>query len=391
MARTQSSPRRRALCTAAVASAAACLLSHSVLPSQQPGSLGGEGLGFAGHVRPKAIARRSAVARRSKTGPWSELQKGPEVMPSDADAKVMPIFPVRTIEWPGSVVQLKVIEPAHRRLYEDFLMKGSRYLMAPLAILPHTGRAPTEDTPVDQRQVCTVGALLKLTDLKEVSEQTDGVVKYKARHTVVGRARLRGILNPSAAFEVDDYGAKIDYLRGEVEIMHDDELHEGGMDPNAPEEMAKAMEELRCLSATLSEPRLESEEVIQNAMTNTTSWQIASLWTKLQQSKKRHRDGIHLISQVEDWVKMQQELGKLPQELPDELDPRAIGMPEDLLNQVKNMQQRIPPPLESGFFEPLLQVLGEDSARVRGELLTEMIENEVRATRARASLRSLLG
>jgi len=335
-------------------------------------------------------------------GTWLEVQKGPEVFPK-ADARVVPIFPIRTLEWPGDVVQLEVIEPAHRRLYEDFLEKGTRYLMAPLAILPDSGESMDEDTPAEQRQVCAVGALLKLTELKEVSEETDGAVKYKARHVVVGRARLRNILNPAAAFEVDAYGQKTDYLRGEVEVLLDDEA--GPKPASGPSgdllqfqaanycvpsgEMTRVWEELRSLSLQLDEPRIESRGAIWVAVRESTTWQIASLWSRLQASKHRHRDGVRIIAEVQDWIEMQQKRGSLPEVLPDELDPRRIGLPEELFQRVTRAQQQQESPLPSSFYEPLLQVLNEDDASNRARLLLEMAREEVKISKSRVALKGV--
>ena len=49
----------------------------------------------------------------------------------------------------------------------------------------------------------STAAVLQLEDLMEATEQTDGLVKYVAKHRVVGRAKIHRLLNPSALFELN--------------------------------------------------------------------------------------------------------------------------------------------------------------------------------------------
>lgn len=66
----------------------------------------------------------------------------------------------------------------------------------------------------------------------EATEQTDGLVKYVAKHRVVGRAKIHRLLNPSALFELNAKQVKrksssflslsqekVNYLRAEAEII----------------------------------------------------------------------------------------------------------------------------------------------------------------------------
>ena len=97
---------------------------------------------------------------------------------------------------------------------------------------------------------------------------------------------------------------------------------------------------LRSLSLQLDEPRIESRGAIWVAVRESTTWQIASLWSRLQASKHRHRDGVRIIAEVQDWIEMQQKRGSLPEVLPDELDPRRIDLPEELFQRVLRAQQQ---------------------------------------------------
>ncbi|CAL1135075.1 unnamed protein product [Cladocopium goreaui] len=50
----------------------------------------------------------------------------------------------------------------------------------------------------------------------------DGHVKYVAKHEVQGRVQLLRLLNPSALFETDGKGNKVNYLRAEARILPED-------------------------------------------------------------------------------------------------------------------------------------------------------------------------
>ena len=60
----------------------------------------------------------------------------------------------------------------------------------------------------------------------EASEQTDGLVKYVAKHRVVGRAKIHRLLNPSALFELNAKQEKVNYLRAEAEIILEEDTRE---------------------------------------------------------------------------------------------------------------------------------------------------------------------
>ena len=69
-----------------------------------------------------------------------------------------------------------------------------------------------EMAPKDRR-LFHIGSLLYLTDLQEVSSQTGDRVKYVVSHEVQGRVKLLRLLNPSALFETDSEGNKVNYLK----------------------------------------------------------------------------------------------------------------------------------------------------------------------------------
>merc|ERR1719346_935544 len=97
-------------------------------------------------------------------------------------------------------------------------------MIAPLARLVAPDQPDGEDAPPEQRRLHSMGAILLLKELKEVSEETGGAVKYIAKHKVVGRASIGRLLNPSALFATDESEANSTYLQAEVDILEDPEI-----------------------------------------------------------------------------------------------------------------------------------------------------------------------
>eukprot|EP00434_Breviolum_minutum_P027371 symbB.v1.2.024200.t1/scaffold2271.1/size83755/8 len=167
-------------------------------------------LGFCGQWSKQPEGR---IHRRA----WFEVTKGPELELSEANqGRVLPIFPSPSVLWPGAHVQFAVIEPGHRKLYEDLLMSGARRVLAPLVDVPISGRPGGRPS---RYRLHSMAALLNLEDLIEATEQTDGLVKYVAKHRVVGRAKIQRLLNPSALFDLNEKQEKTQYLRAEAEIL----------------------------------------------------------------------------------------------------------------------------------------------------------------------------
>eukprot|EP00960_Hanusia_phi_P023800 702266-Hanusia_phi.AAC.2 len=84
---------------------------------------------------------------------------------------------------PHSEHRLNIFEPRYRALYNDILFSGSRRF------------AVCSMDPVDGR-FAAVASVFYLKDLKEVSAATNDAVKYICDHEVIGRIRIKKILNP---------------------------------------------------------------------------------------------------------------------------------------------------------------------------------------------------
>jgi len=319
---------------------------------------------------------------------WLELSEGPTLSP-DSDAQVMPVFPLRTIEWPGTSVEIKVVDPACRRMYDDLLSSGRRYIVAPLSCLPTRGGRPDAETPPEERRLLSMGSVLMLEDLKDVSDQTDGAIKYLAKHTVVGRANIKRILNPSALFKSDLSNADVNYLKAEVELLPESRMEV--VNASWVKDFVDIWEELRALSESLDEPRLESKSVIRQSVIRSTSYQLADLWQRLQVQSTIYRDKARVHTALRNWIETEQQQGRLPEKLPSQLNLQAIGTPQALIEAYTELATPGAVTLSKDFWDPLLNVLAEDDAEERRRKLRRLAQEEVKITRARSSLRSMLG
>lgn len=301
------------------------------------------------------------------------------------DATVMPVFPQKTIAWPGNTVELKIVEPGHRRMYEDLLLSGKRRILAPLARLPGTEPA----APAEECRLHGMGSVLFLQELKEVSEQTGGAVKYVAKHTVTGRANITRLLNPSALLKTNASAESVDYLQAEVVVMEEPEMEL--LQTDTAKVLISAWEELRMLSASLDEPRLESEQAIKQCILMQSTWQVVHLWERLQVATRTHREKVLVRSAMKEWIEGRQLMGELPQQLPQQLDITSIGMPELLVAAYVRSHSAGGIEMEGDFWEALLHILAASSAEKRRSLLLQWAQEEIKLLRARAGLRDLLG
>ena len=98
-------------------------------------------------------------------------------------------------------------------MYDDILLSGSRRFVVPYTRSLPGGRVRYAEMAPKDRRLFHIGSLLYLTDLQEVSSQTGDRVKYVVSHEVQGRVKLLRLLNPSALFETDSEGNKVNYLK----------------------------------------------------------------------------------------------------------------------------------------------------------------------------------
>jgi len=322
---------------------------------------------------------------------WLPVAEGPDEQTAEG-TEVLPVFPLHVVEWPGSEVNLNIIEPAYRRMYNDILLSGSRKFLMPFApCVPGQprGRVRFPELAPEDRRLHAVGAVLYLEDLSEVSSQTGDMVKYQAQHTVVGRARMKRLLNPSALFKINEDGWKVEYLRAEVEYIDEDtELPLEDNDMAAS--LVDAWDELRLQSERVEEPHIPSAQRVRSCLINSTTWQIAESWQQLQLALRAHRERAQAISRIQEWIRARQRDGELPEDLPERLDIAQLGLPRNLLEALATSQDPSLLELGADYWEPLLQVQAASNSSARRELLLEAALEEARVVRARAALRAAL-
>jgi len=316
---------------------------------------------------------------------WFELRVEPEVEESD-ETEVMPVFPLRTIEWPGTDVQLKVGEPAHQKLYQELLLRGGRRIVAPFVLLPEGNVGPA--------RLFAVGAVLHLEELKDMTDKTGGQIKYVATHSIVGLARLKRVLNPAAMLEKNAEGQRLNYMRAEVDMFEFQTREADQADINSTASLRSKLgdvwEEIRLIAERLNEPRLNSARYLIERVTTSSFCQLAYLWQRLGLNLESHRGRQRVQGEVKEWILVQQARGKLPQVLPPQLDISKLGLPGPLVEAFEKYHSEGAVSTDIKFWEPLLEILAAEGPEERGALLLQQAQKEARMAQARVALKELL-
>jgi len=333
-------------------------------------------------------SRRLATLPRKvlPSNSWLELRVEPDKDESE-EAEVLPVFPLRTIEWPGNEVQLKVSEPAHKRLYQDLLLRGCRRLVAPFVALPGGNEGPN--------RLFTVGAVLHLEELQDMTEKTGGQFKYIATHSVEGLAQLKRVLNPAAMLTKNSEGRRLNYMRAEIEMLayqtKEADQAEFNSTASLRSKLEDAWEEIRLIAERLNEPRLNSARYLTERISSSSLCQLADLWQRLGLNLDAHRGRLRVNLQVKEWISVQQARGNLPQVLPQQIDISKLGLPVPLVEAVVKYYSQGAVSTDIVFWEPLLEILVAKGPEERGALLLQQAQKEARMARARVALKDLLG
>jgi len=316
-----------------------------------------------------------------RQGNWIEVSESAALEAAD-NATVLPVFPLSSIYWPGTEARLNIIDPAYIKMYDDILLSGSRRFVVPYTRSLPGGRVRYAEMAPKDRRLFHIGSLLYLTDLQEVSSQTGDRVKYVVSHEVQGRVKLLRLLNPSALFETDSEGNKVNYLKAEVEMLSEQPEEEMPENPRPKmwrENLLASWRQLHNLSQQFEEPRV-GEDFFVKIGPNVSTWVLSAAWQELQVATQVDRGQKRAVQDVEQFLKAMKEK-----------DSKISGqealqrVPRGLLRALSGNVE-----LSSEFWEPLLQILATQGAEERGQLLLELIQNELKLSSTRFSLKQAL-
>jgi len=286
----------------------------------------------------------------------------------DDGVTVLPVFPLSSLYWPGSEATLQIIDPAYRKMYDDILMSGSRRFVVTFTRSLPGGRVRYADMEEEDRRLFSIGSLLYLTDLEEVSGQTGGHVKYVAKHEVQGRVQLLRLLNPSALFETDAQGNKVNYLQAEARILPEEKGDVEKGEESWRGELLEAWQEFQALAQKFDEPHIAGDFFSKVAPT-VSSGILAAAWQQLQVQTQMVRRQKRAMEEVK---KMMEE--------------RRISQ-EEAFAQVLRKSGALD--LGWDFWEGLLPLLAAN-ADARGEMLMALVREELKLAKTRFALKEAL-
>jgi len=269
----------------------------------------------------------------------------------------------------GTAHTLNIIEPQHVSMFDNILMDGSRTF------------AVFARDPEDKNQLAAVGVNLYLTDLKEVSRQTKGAVKYQFTNVVTGRVRLRGVLNPWAAMSQTAYVEAV--VSDLVDV--DDSVNTTALEGAAVSALKKVAELQEANNEDVRFNRTLLEQLhAGRGIHNGSLWSMVPLWTKFL--------GVRAVDTVK--------------KIQIEVHGAIVVGPRTLLNRWADgtmtayaggkkarMLRRFDDELDPLFKERFMLIqlmLQTDRHAERLQIFIEFIENEAKRIHARAILKAAL-
>ncbi|CAK9097059.1 unnamed protein product [Durusdinium trenchii] len=286
----------------------------------------------------------------------------------DEDSLVLPVFPLGGPFMPYSNPRLNIFEPRYRALYNDILLSGSRRFVV------------TSADPESQAEVrlAQAGVVFYLDDLKEVSEMTQDQVKYVCDHKVIGRVRIKRVLNPSSWFD------RSTYLRAETVAIEDEDPEEDCWQLEG--QVMDLMRKLEPLyKDELQKPYWRSE--VLNQMNSSRAeqnglWSLAELWVKLldaqlqnaQQEERKMQDIVRPYAKSET-VRIE--------DLPESARSQIGMLRDDFQEQYRGQIRR-----QLEFAQEMIQ---RNSHQNRLEYFKDILDEEFRTSLAKKSLKNLAG
>ena len=186
---------------------AAAPVALSALPGLVGRSRGSCGSRRQGRIRCRAqvewlnLSELSELSEVAEPSEPSEPRSAVLVEPR-SEVVELPVMPLNAVYLPSPSQQLMISEPRYLKLFDDILVNGSRMF----AVCHCRGSL-----------LARVGLVFRLTDLKDVAQETNGHTRYVAEHEVRQRVRILSVLNP------EDQESKSEYLRAKVQFLEDPE------------------------------------------------------------------------------------------------------------------------------------------------------------------------
>lgn len=320
--------------------------------------------GMRGHATFR-LAQESEVKEIRWLDPLDE--KAEEVTPAE-DATVLPVFPLGGPFMPYTKQSLQIFEPRYRQLYDNILLSGSRRFVV----------TPVDPRSEDSLRLAEVGVVFYLDDLKDLSEQTQDRVKYVCEHSVIGRVKLKRVLNPA------DWFSHSTYLRAETDPVEDTDTD---VDSSLLEqEVMQLMRDLVPLYGELGQPTYDVSLLERRNSSRAEEgglWSLGEVWVQLLgaqlQTKRKLFEG-----RLQDILRSYAKSGQTELRITD-LPPEALADIKRLEQEFQAMGNKmVMQQLEFG--QLLIQT---DSHRGRLEQFKSALDEEYRKLIAQKSLKSL--
>ncbi|CAE7571726.1 unnamed protein product [Symbiodinium sp. CCMP2592] len=294
-------------------------------------------------------------------------EKAEEITPAE-DATVLPVFPLGGPFMPYTKQSLQIFEPRYRQLYDNILLSGSRRFVV----------CPVDPRSEDSLRLGEVGVVFYLDDLKDLSEQTQDRVKYVCEHSVIGRVKLKRVLNPA------DWFSRSTYLRAETDPVEDTDTD---VDSSLLEqEVMQLMRDLVPLYGELGQPTYDVSLLERRNSSRAEEgglWSLGEVWVQLLgaqlQTKRKLFEG-----RLQDILRSYAKSGQTELRITD-LPPEALADIKRLEQEFQAMGNKmVMQQLEFG--QLLIQT---DSHRGRLEQFKSALDEEYRKLIAQKSLKHL--
>eukprot|EP00457_Paulinella_chromatophora_P002040 gb/GEZN01002044.1/.p1 GENE.gb/GEZN01002044.1/~~gb/GEZN01002044.1/.p1 ORF type:complete len:568 (+),score=89.19 gb/GEZN01002044.1/:244-1947(+) len=289
---------------------------------------------------------------------------------------VLPMFPMgNAIHLPESDQVLSIYEKRYTTMYSDILMSGSRRFVVP--VMHETKGLFSE-----------VASIFYLDELKEVSKQTGGEVKYICNHKIIGRVRIKRLLNARAWTNTSDYMRVLAEPLVDMDTMVNYTLLE------------KKVEHSFMSIAKLQTKLQEFPRFLDTVFTKLSAhrnekgfWLMANIWMTLLRERIIVKE-MMLQSEIQEQLREYLITGKgVDMSRPDlKITLRFEDLPNEVRNRLTTLQDKFRD--EAGdllvqMTTPFHLLIQSESHGERLVMLYEMIEGEQKRLQAKSSLMSL--